>query len=409
MLAPAALRLVAFMGLAALSGGVAEAQPAPPPMRSDPEDAVSDRRPSSDFRPHRGLYLNVLAGEGELRFSGAGEEIAGRSYDIGLGVGIAAARQIVVYGDLYEAHVSDPFANTSLVSELDLHGFGAGVKYYFDPSNVFVSGGLLAFQITQTGPIGGPSNDETTHWGAMARLAVGREWWATPNWSFGLAGELKLGRTHNVTYDSPLTYEYSVKTASLLMSGTFGAPASEPSAYGWAGAAGDGTHTHDGFYLGVHVGVGWLKITGPFPTTGTGTPIGVAAGYAPKDNLILFAAYDRSTAAGLSGEIQHLQLETLGPGVRYYLEPSNVFLTAAVLAARISIDNGDAGDERYGYAETTRWGLAARASAGKEWWISRDWGLGLGAELLAGRTRTSNDVQLYWTKAASLLATASFN
>lgn len=76
------------------------------------------------------------------------------------------------------------------------------------------------------------------------------------------------------------------------------------------------------------------------------------------------------------------------------------------------MDNGAPDDPMFGFGETTHWGLSTRLSVGKEWWISRTWALGLGAEFLAGRMRAArviDEIQVCWMKAASLLVTASFN
>lgn len=83
------------------------------------------------------------------------------------------------------------------ILSFNLYGAGLGLKYYLTPRSFFVSGSLSLARLNYQSmdsyfPDG--STGDTSHWGAWARFAVGREWPVTPNWSVGMAGELQIGR-----------------------------------------------------------------------------------------------------------------------------------------------------------------------------------------------------------------------
>ena len=88
--------------------------------------------------------------------------------------------------------------------------------------------------------------DETSLWGILGRLSVGRQWRASRDWSLGLAGELLLGRMGWADPRPPQMSPYIARGFALQFSGAFGAAsaagvvASEPSS---------GRHAHDDFFL----------------------------------------------------------------------------------------------------------------------------------------------------------------
>jgi hypothetical protein len=168
-----------------------------------------------------------------------------------------------------------------------------------------------------------------------------------------------------------------------------------------------GYHTHDGFYLSAHLGLGWYWVKPPAgdPISGTGRPLALSVGFAPSGRLVLFGEAYRVTLIKptVSGNpLANLDLQGVGPGLKYYFMPRNIFLSSTVLFTRMTYQNGSPGDERYGFRHVSPWGFMGRASLGKEWWVSPDWGLGLAAEAFVGRMDDT-------VKGVSLLVSASFN
>jgi hypothetical protein len=96
-------------------------------------------------------------------------------------------------------------------------------------------------------------------------------------------------------------------------------------------------------------------------------------------------------------------LRAIGPGVTYYVSPTNVFVSGSVSLAQIS----------YGAGGTSNWGAMGRVVLGKEWWISGNWGLGLGGEVLLGRMGGRSGYYIpeshFTAKGLSLLISVSFN
>lgn len=65
-----------------------------------------------------------------------------------------------------------------------------------------------------------------------------------------------------------------------------------------------------------------------------------------------------------------------GAGASYYF-PSNFYLSGSAGALIMTLETPEMDSE-------TDLGFGAKLAVGQEWWVSRDWGLGLAAELLAG-------------------------
>jgi hypothetical protein len=429
--------LVMFSGWSVLTPDLAGAQPSATAAGPAPEPAAPFL--SADYRPHRGVYVAAHLGAGNLRLSFPNNSVAssrtytisGTSVPVGLELGIAAAGNLVVFVQLYDVHIFTPISDYDELDTLDLYGFGPGLKYYFVPRNVFLSSSLWVSQLRIERP--GSYYDTTTHWGAVGRLSVGGEWWVSHGWAIGVAGEAMYGRIGGKAYGSSPGYEYTATGLSLLVSGSYSYPAghvySQTAGFPEPGGAPEdagqialpsvgagGYHAHDGFYMSARVGLGWLwtSADGTAFASGSGYPFGLSAGYVVARSLIAFGEfYDLAFRNPSSGDWNNLEFLGFGPGVKYYL-PWNIFVSGSLLISRFHADGGSPGDTRYGYTDTSQWGLAGRFSAGKEWWVSANWGVGIAVEGFVGRMAATlepweEDEYSYTVKGFSLLASASFN
>ncbi len=97
-------------------------------------------------------------------------------------------------------------------------------------------------------------------------------------------------------------------------------------------------------------------------------------------------SYGETFTGELAG-VQSAGLNTLGVGATWYLMPGNLYLTGALSMADIAI----ALDSQQGGSNV---GVGLHLGLGKEWWVSDNWALGVGAELalsrLPGRSGSSS-------------------
>ena len=146
-------------------------------------------------------------------------------------------------------------------------------------------------------------------------------------------------------------------------------------------------HAHDGVYLRLDLGGGYMEQQTPTNTTagdlklsGGAGSFGVAVGGAVAENLILAGhlysnvisdpSVSFSNGGSASASDTTASMVGIGPELTYYFMPVNVYLSGTVAATRLSLKvNGQDGD--------SEWGIGARLALGKEWWVSENWGLGL--------------------------------
>jgi hypothetical protein len=147
-----------------------------------------------------------------------------------------------------------------------------------------------------------------------------------------------------------------------------------------------GAERHDGVMLRVTAGMGGSVESidsgaSERRMSGLSAMFSVDLGGALNDQVSL---HGRFASAALSdpdyevdgvdrGELSGLRANAflLAPAVTYYLMPANVYLTGAAGLSWINLD--DAQEER-------RWsesGLGFNLDLGKEWWVSRNWGMGV--------------------------------
>ena len=181
----------------------------------------------------------------------------------------------------------------------------------------------------------------------------------------------------------------------------------------------EGFHTHDGLYLRFHLGIagtGFSSTQAGVKTNyaGGGSSTGIAIGGVIAHNLILYGtAFGTSTSnpdkqiGGVSqpGDVGKIGVGAIGPGMAYYFEHLNLYLSAAFGLAGFTMDDGN------GFrVDTSRSGTALELMVGKEWWVSRDWGLGIAAELIGASLKDKNTPGLNWSAGSgALLFSATYN
>ena len=181
-----------------------------------------------------------------------------------------------------------------------------------------------------------------------------------------------------------------------------------------------GGQTHDGFYMRLDIGVGYLSASesyggGTDYYSGAGLTYGAAFGGAIAPNLIIFgelfgttvldATYTYRGSSGPSG--MDITMYAFGPGVAYYFEPINLYLSGSLAFTKMSFSDTGTGAA----IDDTRLGFGLNFMVGKEWWVGREWGIGLAGQI---HVATMGDyVQGYDTRmnamTLSMLFSVTFN
>ncbi|HEX9251144.1 MAG TPA: hypothetical protein VF870_02830 [Ignavibacteriaceae bacterium] len=143
-------------------------------------------------------------------------------------------------------------------------------------------------------------------------------------------------------------------------------------------------NNHDGFFLRMLLGFGQTDLTeemdygGDLKMSGVGTEFRVQIGGCVSENLILFG--DLGGVVVMSPNIEwagnstssdntSLTISEFGGGLTYYFMPENIYVSfSAVLPVATIEFNTTKGESKMGFGFFL--------SAGKEWWIAEQWGLG---------------------------------
>lgn len=180
-----------------------------------------------------------------------------------------------------------------------------------------------------------------------------------------------------------------------------------------------GFHQHDGFFARGHFGIGGASLSfsqNSVKTTlsGGGVAIGGAVGGVVARNLILYGAFFASNVGNPNLEVGGTSMPTnigevgfggFGPGLAYYFEPLNLYVSGTLGLSALRIRDGNSDRLR-----SSKTGLSLELSVGHEWWVSHDWALGIAAELIGGSMRDQDDPTITWSVGAlSLLFSATYN
>ena len=184
-----------------------------------------------------------------------------------------------------------------------------------------------------------------------------------------------------------------------------------------------GFHKHDGFFMRIFQGLSVGRMhgdvaTGELRVAGVGFFEDFACGYAIKENLILFGEYSLEIFpdASLSGPgknpavVRTLPIVlTFAPGVTYYVEPQNVYVSGA-LGMAINQADEDSVDTRAAVVKhRSKPGIGGSLVLGKEWWVSANWGLGIAFRVALARTSEIDTDYAWLLYSASALFSATYN
>jgi len=155
-----------------------------------------------------------------------------------------------------------------------------------------------------------------------------------------------------------------------------------------------GEHQHDGFYLSMGLGFGAGTITDKIiqaneetlEFSGLAGIFDFKIGGVVAENLILHATllstslngptvYSNKGGIKQSGGDISIGEGMIGAGLTYYFMPSNIFISGSLGLGNFSvIENNKA-------TSSTEQGFSFQIKVGREWWVSRNWGLGVGLSI----------------------------
>ncbi len=176
-------------------------------------------------------------------------------------------------------------------------------------------------------------------------------------------------------------------------------------------------HRHAGVYLHLDLGLGALVSSASTPLgdakiSGAGGNFSVAVGAAISENFIVaghvwdhVASNPTVTLAGMSASSTNSSLTLVGLGVdlTWYDMPSNFYITMTPAITSLSVDVG-------GSTSNTENGLGFQLTAGKEWWVSDHWGMGLNLQLAVSSNKDKGTNPPTWGSSSVAVAfSATYN
>lgn len=187
--------------------------------------------------------------------------------------------------------------------------------------------------------------------------------------------------------------------------------------------------THDGFFLNLALGLGFQSFdynyTGEYyngyglEASGLASEFDVKLGGRIVNNLLLHATLvgvanagdlkvtdDDGESLGSTSDRQ-VSLSIVGIGLTYYL-PQNIFVTASIGSDQFNMNDSSSDSGSTKAVGSSDNGFAFQVGAGKEWWVSDNWGLGVSASFIYGFADDGNvgDMSAY---SINIMFSATYN
>ena len=166
------------------------------------------------------FYLRLFLGLGYTSMSvdEVDVDVSGAGGAFGLALGYAVSDNFIIYGEVFDDIAVNPEVNGGQELGDDVAAgvvaLGVGAAYYFQPHNIYLSGTLAMGQVTIQ--VDGDEVAESD-FGPGISLMVGKEWWVSPNWGVGIAGQVFAGKMKDKN-DGP---DISTTAAAIAFSATF--------------------------------------------------------------------------------------------------------------------------------------------------------------------------------------------
>jgi hypothetical protein len=189
-------------------------------------------------------------------------------------------------------------------------------------------------------------------------------------------------------------------------------PAYQPVAY-------PGYHEHDGFFLRLGIGGGYLSTSvsggGSSATLSGGAfSFSAAFGGSVAPNLVVFGEFGAMSvtdpewsSGGTSSTLDGVTLNMIsfGPGVAYYIQPINMYVSGTINFTKFTMNDSETDDK----LADSKMGFGFSAMLGKEWWISSDWGIGVAGQFQLGTAKDKNGSDRLTGTGFALMFSATYN
>jgi hypothetical protein len=204
-----------LISLAGLTG-TAAAQSTPAPLGTLTAEAGA--------HTHDGLFLRGVVGFNgtHLSTSEPDMQVYGPGGTVGLAAGWAVARNLIVYGEIFDdiavsptVKLGDATLETTEDTSAGVIAFGGGVAYYIMPINIYASLTLAAAQLTVSR---GDKEVGNSDFGFGASLMVGKEWWVASDVGLGVALQLYGGTMKDKGADEAT---WRTGAVALVLSATY--------------------------------------------------------------------------------------------------------------------------------------------------------------------------------------------
>jgi hypothetical protein len=155
--------------------------------------------------------------------SGGSSQLSGGGISFAIALGGAVAPNLALFGSFFESGALQ--FSTVRINRTDLigadngamGGLGAGVVYYVEPLNLYLSG-ALAYAFFFTEDAKGKMLDQTDP-GIGFDGMVGKEWWASQHWGIGVAIEVLAATAMKDQNDK--TVSWTGESFNVLLSATY--------------------------------------------------------------------------------------------------------------------------------------------------------------------------------------------
>jgi hypothetical protein len=192
--------------------------------RSEPSPVApaEPQGPPPGYHRHDGAMFRLQLGYGSASSAGGDLKLSGGSMGLALGAGFALVDNLLLYGEFFTEMATGPkltqggvaIDRTTGTKTNNLSGLGAGLAWYFEGLNAYVSASGGAAVLTYMMPNGAGTSNERTSPGPALRLGVGKEWWVSTNWGLGLAVTFETA-SMKATLPGPATFRCNAFGAGL--------------------------------------------------------------------------------------------------------------------------------------------------------------------------------------------------